>query len=592
MGLISIKTTSLWKQLRNTWSFLRFRKKPAVDQEDLDKRLIYDLSSRKIPSPRQIKHLNKFLNPREFLIVKICLLVVIINAAYLVFVLISKHIQYSPLPGGVYSEGVVAYPKNINPLYAVNRDVDSDISRLVYSSLFQYDNLGRLVNDLAGSVSISANNLDYSVKIKKNVKWHNGSKLTIEDVLFTFDLIKNPDFRSPLRLALTKVEAIKVDDSTIKFSLSEPYAPFLELLTFGIMPKSLWENTSPGAAVLSDLNLKPVGSGPFKFKSLVKNTSGDLKEYYLEASKDYYGRVPYISGINFKFFTDYPEAIKALNDNKIMGLNYLPFDFRKDLLAKDSLFFHELIQPRIVSLFFNNTKNKALADKEIRVALAKAINKDQIINDVFNNTYQVADGPILKQNFAYNDALTVYGYSALEAAAIISKKPLAAILTVVDTGSNMLVAEEIKDFWEKIGVKISLQVISAEEAANIIKDRNFEILLYGEFVGGDPDVYAFWHSSQIGSRGLNLANYNNPAVDKLLSEARALTDLDSRISRYKKFQEIITNDLPVIFLYSPAYPYIQSSKLQGFSGTMIVNPADRFSGVSDWYLKTKKKIIW
>ncbi len=592
MGLISTKTTSLWKQLRNTWSFLSFRKKPTLDQGDLDKRLIYNLSSRKIPSAHQMRHLNKFLNPREFLIVKICLLVVIINAVYLTFVFIGKHIQYLPLSGGIYSEGVVASPKNINPLYAVNRDVDSDISRLVYSSLFQYDNLGHLINDLADSVSISANNLDYSVRIKRNAKWHNGSKLTIEDVLFTFDLIKNPDFRSPLRLALAKVEATKLDDSTIKFSLSEPYAPFLELLTFGIMPKSLWENTSPGAAVLSDLNLKPVGSGPFKFKSLVKNTSGDLKEYYLETSHDYYGQVPYISGINFKFFADYPEAIKALNDNKIMGLNYLPFDFRKDLLAKDSLFFHELIQPRIVSLFFNNTKNKALADKEIRIALAKAINKDQIINDIFNNTYQVADGPLLKQSFAYNDALTVYGYSALEAAAIISKKPLAVVLTVVDAGSNMLVAEEIKDFWEKIGVKISLQVISAEEAANIIKDRNFEILLYGEFVGGDPDVYAFWHSSQIGARGLNLANYNNPAVDKLLSEARALTDLDSRISRYKKFQEIITNDLPVIFLYSPAYPYVQSAKLRGFSGTMIVNPADRFSGVSDWYLKTKKKIIW
>jgi peptide/nickel transport system substrate-binding protein len=586
------KIAAFGRRVRSTWSFFSRRRQVAFDQGELDKKLVYNLSTRKIPNASQIKHLNKFLNPKEFLIFKICLVVFLVNAIYLGIILIQKHIQYSPLSGGEYIEGVTGYPKNINPLYAVNRDVDSDISRLVYSSLVAYDKSGRLTNDLADSIVTSPNNLDYLIKVKKNVKWHNGSSLTVDDILFTFDLIKNPDFHSPLRSALANVTAVRVDDSTIKFSLSEPYAPFLELLTFGVLPKSLWENTSPSAAMLSELNLKPIGSGPFKFKSLVKSSGGDLKEYSLEVNNDYYGQRPYLSGINFKFFADYPEAIKALNDNKVMGLNYLPFDFRKDVLAKNSLAFHELVQPQIVSLFFNTAKNKSLADNGVRVALAEALDKSQLIDDIFASAYQVADGPILKQNFAYNPGLTVYDYSPDDSAAVLAKKPVSTVLTVVDTGSNLLVAEEVKSFWEKIGVQVSLQVVSAEEAANIIKDRNFEVLLYGEFVGGDPDVYAFWHSSQAGSRGLNLANYNNPAADKLLSEARAMNDLNGRVARYQKFQELITNDVPAIFLYSPTYTYVQSAKLQGFSGTVIINPADRFSSVSDWYLKTKKKIIW
>ena len=592
VDLTKIKIKSVWQRVKSSLPFFGFSAQTKAQQSDLDKKLVYSLSPRKIPNGDQMRHLKKFLNPREFLIVKICVLVVLINLVYLSAIFIKNHLQYSPVSGGEYIEGVVGYPQTINPLYAVNRDVDGDLSRLVYSSLFKYDENGKLVNDLVESYTINPDNTEYLVKIRDNVKWHNGGKLTADDILFTLSLIQDSDYHSPLRPALANVEAEKIDDLTIKFSLTEPYAPFPELLTFGILPKSLWENISPQSAVLSDLNLKPIGSGPFKFKSLVKNTDGDLKNYYLTANTDYYGKVPYLKTMNFKFFVDYVEAVKALNDNQITGLSYLPFDSRKDLLAKNSLQLHELTQSQIVSLFINTDKNKNLADKDTRVALAQALDKEQIINEIFAGVYQRADGPILPQSYAYNEAITKYDYNPAAASATIKSKPLAVVLTVIDSGSNVAVAEKIKGYWEAVGVKISLRVISGEQVSSIIKDRDFEVLLYGESVGGDPDVYAFWHSSQIGSKGLNLANYNNPAVDKLLVDARSTTNTDDRISKYKKFQEIITADLPVIFLYSPTYTYVQSQQLKGFSGTMIIEPADRFSDVSDWYLKTKKKLTW
>ena len=426
-------------------SFFRFSRKRKFSQLGVDQKLVYGLSPRKIPNSDQLKHLNKFLNPKEYLVIKICLLLILINVVYLGVGFFQKHLKYSPVSGGEYIEGVVGYPKTINPLYAVNRDVDSDLSSLIYSSLFKYNQDGVIVNDLAESVEIN-NNTEYIIKIKSNAKWHNGEKVTVDDILFTIDAIKNVDYRSPLRSSFNNVTAEKVDEQTIKISLSAPYSPFLEVLTFGILPKSLWENVTPSSAALSELNLKPIGSGPYKFKSLVKNKTGDLKEYNLVVNDDYYLQKPYITNIKFKFFVDYVEAIKSLNDNQIDGLGYLPFDDRKELLAKDSLSVNELIRPQIVSLFFNSTKDKALDNKAVRIALTQAIDKDQIIKDVFDGVYKKADGPIMANNFAFNDQIKKYDYNPTEATASIKNKLASTTLTVIDSGTNVAVAEKVKSY--------------------------------------------------------------------------------------------------------------------------------------------------
>lgn len=591
VNLLKTKIILIWKRARQVLPFFRIKKRTKFNQAEIDKKLVYNLSPRKIPNGGQLKHLKKFLNPKENLIIKICLLLIFVNLIYLGTTFLKKHLHYSPVVGGEYIEGVIGYPKTINPLYAVNRDIDSDLSRLIYSSLFRYDGAGNLVNDLADKVVIN-NDREYIITIKNNAKWHNGDKVTVDDVIFTLDAIKNSEYRSPLRASLSSVAAERVDDLTIKLSLSSAYAPFLEVLTFGILPKNIWENISPGSAALSELNLKPIGSGPYSFKSLIKNKEGDLKEYNLTVNGNYYSAQPYIKNIKFKFFINYAEAIKSLNDNQIDGLGYLPFIERKELLAEDSLSLNELVRPQIISLFFNSNKDKALADKVVRVSLAQALDKDQIIKDVFDGIYQRADGPILLNNFVYNDQIKKYNYLPSEASTNIKNKLASTTLTVVDSGNNVAVAQKIKSYWEQIGVLVELKVVPGERAADIIKNRNFEILLYGESVGGDPDVYAFWHSSQIGGKGLNLAGYNNPEVDKLLTEARSITNSEERKIKYQKFQEIISEDIPVIFLYSPTYTYVQSKKIKGFSGTMIIEPADRFASIFAWHLKTSKKLIW
>lgn len=558
--------------------------------EDLDKKLVYSLSDHKVPNHHQLKYLNKFLSFREFLIIKIAILFIIINVFYLGTVFVKKHLEYIPTNGGTYIEGIVAYPKTVNPIYSPSRDVDNDISRLVYSSLFSYNSNGVLTTDLADNFKIDKKGQEYTIQIKRGVEWHNGEKLTADDVVYTFNIIKDKKYNSPLRRNFEGVKIEKVDNRTVKFILTEPYAPFLELLTFGIIPKNIWENIDSSAILLSELNLKPIGSGPYKFKSLIKNKKGYLKEYHLVVNKDYYKKKPYIDNIVFKFYVSYPEAIKALNDNQINGLAYLPLNQRSNILAKNSLFFHDLEKDQIISIFFNSNKIKALQDKKVRKALSLAIDRKNISNELYFGTYKLVDGPILEDNFAYNN-IDGIDYNPEEARNILEEKNIEITLSIVDVNNNVALANQIKYYWDKAGVETKIHIINRDNIDNIIKEHNFEALIYGQTVGGDPDIYSFWHSSQI-SNGSDIALYDNKQVDDLLIKARTETDKKKRIEEYKQIQEKIVNDYPVVFLFSPSYTYLQSKKIKGFTGKILIKSADRFSNIADWYIKTKKKFVW
>lgn len=637
------------RQSANFWFFVKKSKllKNIFSRSEsarvrADKNLVYSLAPTKIPKRDQLKHLKKLLSPREKLILRISGTVLLLGLVYVGVQFYRQHLVLTPKFGGTYREGVVGLPQTINPLYSAARDVDADLVRLIYSSLFQYNQNGRLVPDLVESWKIEDGGKAYFITLRHDAEWHGGGEITAEDVAFTFSLIKDPAFRSPLRANFNGVELEKVDDYTCKFILSEPYADFFSLLTFGILPKNAWEATFPEAAALSELNLKPIGSGPYKFVSLIKNKNGELKEYYLEANTDYYGAKPYIEKIIFKFFPDYTELVRALNANEIEGASYVPDNLRKDVLAKHSLSFNNLRLPQINAIFFNQTKNKALANLKVRQALAYAIDRDHLFANILNNSAIRTDGPILAEDFIYNPdngrynldisraetLLDEAGFKkinitaslidsaerGMEVAAIVAYasstkmevlgdwrgvsvgkeyQPLVVKLTVPENG-RLEVAESIKKDWEKIGVRVILDKVAASSInSDLIISHNFEAFLYGQVVGLEPDVASFWHSSQINGQGFNLSAYNNSAVDLLLTEGRQIFDnIELRKEKYRKFQEIIGTELPTIFLYSPTYPYVQAKSVRGFAGTMINEPSDRLAGVSNWYLKTKKRLAW
>jgi peptide/nickel transport system substrate-binding protein len=278
VSFLKNKISNFFKKTKHSLDFfLFFKTSGRVNQIDIDKKLVYSLSPRKIPTTKQFKYLNKFLSPRENLILKICFLIVVINLVYLGIVFFKNNFKNTPVAGGTYIEAIVGYPKSINPLYASSRDVDNDLSRLIYSSLFTYNSFGQLEKDLVENFEVSEDGKEYLMSIKGGVKWHDGQDLTANDVFFTFNLIQDERFNSPLRLELVGVNIEIVDEKTVKFILPEAYFSFPNLLTFGIMPEHIWGGVNPESVTLNDFNLKPIGSGPYKFKSLMRNKMGDLK---------------------------------------------------------------------------------------------------------------------------------------------------------------------------------------------------------------------------------------------------------------------------------------------------------------------------
>ncbi|MCD4762127.1 peptide ABC transporter substrate-binding protein [bacterium] len=608
-------------------------------QKDLDKKLVYSLSKSRIPNLRQFKYLGKYLKARELWLLRISILVIIISLFIISARFYIAHLETVPVAGGTYVEGLIGAPKYINPLYASVSDVDNDISRLIYSSLFKRERNGELMNDLVLDFEVSDDNKVYTFKIRQDVLWHDGTSLTVDDIIFTFNAIKDNQYKSPLKPGFVGVSIERVDNERISFALSDPYAAFLELLTFGILPADLWSLIQPESASLAELNLKPVGSGLYKFDSLAKDKQGNVKEYKIAVNENYYGQKPFIE-LAFRFFPSFEEAIEALNNNTVDGLSYLPQDFKENVITPKTLNFHKLYLPQLTVLFFNSKENPALGDKAVRQALAHAIDRNQIINEVLDGGACIVDGPILPNSFVYNNEIKKYDYNILKAKelldntdwreVIITEEDIAKAeedlnsedeaiktnaeikirlgigswrkkddvyltvrLTTVERNENNDIIEAIKIFWEAIGVKTEIEIMPPSRIqAEVLKPRFYEVLFYGQVVGADPDPYAFWHSSQANEDGFNIANYNNKEVDKLLEDARLTSDRGERQKMYRQFQEILTEELPAFYVYSPVYTYIQSKSIKGFEVNNIFLPSDRFTNIADWYMETGKKLIW
>jgi peptide/nickel transport system substrate-binding protein len=662
MGLLKSKIYPLFSRVRNffadllsfiTGFFGKNKNRRLIDNADLDKKLVYSLSKSKIPNLNQLKYLGKVLNKKELRLINILTVVIIINLGWLCFNGAVKHLRVVPVFGGQYTEGLVGTPAHINPLYASLSDVDSDIAHLIYSSLFKYNGNGQLENDLAESYSVSADGKVYTIKLRNDAYWPDGSKVTSADVAFTFSDIVNSAYNSSLRYNFSGVRIEASDEQTVVFTLSNSYSPFLGLLTFGVMPQYVWGEVSPESALLAETNLKPVGSGPYEFKSLVKDKTGSIKSYTLTVNKDYYGKKPYIKEIVFKFYSSSAEALAGLNDNNVDGLSTIASADKDNLIARNSLNFYQINLPRIKAIFFNQSKNAALKDVKVRQALSYATPKQQIIDRADGGNAHIANGPILDNNYAYNPDIEKYDFDSARASSMLasagwkqliltaddisalnaksasstltaeentelalgpgtwlyteqssSKKSsgtktvsaksfLVINLSIIDDDENNQIAQVIKDSWEKIGVKTVINPISLREIQSVaVKPKDYEALLFSEQVGNDPDVYAFWHSTQATSGGLNLSNYKNEDADKDLEDGRLSADQNQRVADYRQFQSLVANDAPAVFLFSPYYTYVQNKKIKGFAVKSIAQPFDRFANIADWYIKTNEKLEW
>lgn len=604
--------SSWWKKIADYFSQQKKSLRKFQKQHHWDKQLVSVLNKSKFPTLRQWRYLSKVLNKKErqhlsflFFTVIIALIIFLVNGYFLLT-------TSGPQAGGEYIEGLIGSPRFINPILA-QTDADKDLSRLVFSGLLQYDNNRQLVPDLAEKYEISPDQLVYTFYLKKNVFWHDGDQFDANDVVFTVASIQDPEFNSPLARSFRGVMAEKIDDLTVKFTLKEPFAPFLGLLTFGILPEHLWYAIPPANATLTEINMAPIGTGAWKFDKFTKDKIGSVKSYTLIKNNDYYARQPYLDKIIFKFYGDFTSAVEALKSKEVQGIAYLPKEFSADLEKYKNLNYHNLDQSQYTALFLNQRNNQFLSADYIRQAIALAIDKKTILKDIFNNEGRVADSPSLP-GIGTNPDIKKYDYNPEMAAQLLEKNGwqmtstttldgltkqvrqkkgwyLELKLTTVDQVVNIKTAEIIKASLEQIGFNINLEVVDKSKILqDVIKTRNYESLLFSENLGTDPDPFPFWHSSQNEYPGLNLAIFTDKRVDKLLEDARRSNDWEERKNKYLEFQKIIAEELPAISLFNATYTYPQNKIIKGFNLNSIAVPSDRFSNLFEWFIKTKR--LW
>lgn len=523
----------------------------------------------------------------------------------------NQNSQRVPRYGGTYTEGLVGAPQHINPLLATVNEADTDLARVVYSGLLKFDENLNLVPDLAENLpEINPNGREYTVKLKSDLKWHDGTGINADDVIFTYQAVQNPELGSPLRRSWMRVEVAKIDDLTVKITTRESSAAFIANLTLGLLPRHVWENVPASSFALSKFNLEPIGSGPYAVTEIQRNRDGAVRSVTLAGVKDFYGDGPYIENLVFKFYETTDELINAYHSRQVSGLGYVPFDQNLFIQPKENLQQIYLPLAQYQAIFINRTKNPApLEDARVRLALAKSVDKQKIIDEVYVGQGSETYGPILPGYLGYHEQIPgadMNIYDAARAEALLEEagwiedpqtgfrkdklgRTLSLSLATNDFPPNVLTAQALKKAWEAVGVQINLSI---ETAANLdekyIKPRNYELLLYIENVGTDPDPYPFWHSSQLRDPGLNLSTFFNRTADRLLVEARANIAPADRAVRYRQFQEIFVGDVPAVFLNRSVYVYNLPKSVKGVNlGTTYV-PSERFANIADWYVETKR----
>ncbi len=520
--------------------------------------------------------------------------------------------------GGEITEGIVGTPRFVNPVLA-NSPADQDLVALVYSGLMRKNTDGTLVPDLALKYEVSKDGLAYTFTLKDKIYFHDGKPVTPDDILFTIDQVRDPIVKNSKKGNWDRVAVSKLDEKTVKFTLQQSYASFLENTTLPIMPAHLWKG-SP--IELNDLNIRPIGSGPYRVKGVGKRDTGLIDYYELIPFKKFNLGQPYLKKITLRFYPNENDQIKALLTGEVDQIGSITPANAK-VLEEKGYRLETTILPRVFGLFFNQSQNQIFTDKNVMTAIDLAIDKDSIITYVLSGFGTIANSPIPKSMANYGEPSkedqATREEKVKKAEEILEKsgwkknaegflqktttekkstkggkKNTVNLEFSISTGNAPELArsaELIKQNLEAIGIKVEVRTFEIGNLnQGVIRPRKYDTLLFGQIINHQSDLFAFWHSSQRKDPGLNVAMYANVRADKILEEAFIAQDETVRAKEYAEFENEIKKDMPAVFLYSPSFVYVVSKDIKGFYLNHIVAPAERFLDSYSWYVKTEN--VW
>lgn len=503
--------------------------------------------------------------------------------------------------GGTYKEGMLGQPLYANPVFSQTSEVDASLTQLVYSGILKYDKTGNLVNDLAEKYEISEDKKKYTIYLKQGVLWHDGEMLTADDIVFTVNVIKDPAYKSPLRQNWQGVEVKKIDEYSVEFLMEDqPYFRFLDSLTLGVLPKHVWENIAADRFLLTEYNLRPIGTGPFKFVDMQKDSNGNIITYNLKSFADYFGGKAFINNFSFVFYSDEESLISAYSKKEINGINGVSPEKISGIDLGKNTNVYEINVPRYFAVFLNKNKSVPLAEKEVRRALRFGTSSQAVINTVLHEKAKCIDGPFLNESSKCHEG----GYDIEKAKSILEESGwkvgddgvrsrndvrLRFNLLTIDWPELSNTAFELQNQWSALGAEVEVNVLSVSDLRqNYIRPREYDAILVGQAISFNPDPYSFWHSSQKKDPGFNFSMFENEEADEILLETRKEFNTEKRNEKYNRLEEIIDEESPAVFLYTPMYLYVLNKQIQGIDFENLNDVSHRFSDIEKWYIETKR----
>ena len=447
------------------------------------------------------------------------------------------------VPAREIREGVILQPKSFYPMKAENQ-VEKTISKLLFRGLFKYNTFGELENDLVSEYNISQDGLEYTFKLKDNQFWTNGLKITADDLLYT----------SYNSVSLRGISIDKVNDLTVRFRLQNKYAPFLSLMTQGIVSNNSLEK---------DNDLNPVGSTEFRVIS-VRRSGPLVKEIVL------YNSTYKIGKLTYRFYSSEDELFTAAKLGEIDLFLSSSFD------KIDNFNNYKIpVFSNSYGLFFNlaNTSSPSL---DLRQKLSKSID----YKEVTEKFGVPIEGPISRDN-TYTTKKINYNKYDKTIKEDLNKKVL-EVKTIKSDRNKELVALLDKYFKERLNIDLKPEYYNNEDfIEKVIKTKDFQTIFFGLETSRDPDRYINWHSSGI-APGFNFTSFKNPTADKALEDGRQELDPIKRVGDYSKFQDAFDTGLPAIFLFHPTVNYYISNRISGIGEKFTFDLSDRYDDFGNW----------
>ena len=511
----------------------------------------------------------------------------------------------SPISGGSYTEALVGAFMRLNPMLDHLNQPDRDINRLLFSSLVHFDASGLPVGDLARSWNVSEDGAVYTVNLRADAVWHDGTPLTANDVVYTISLLQSQSPLIPANLQefWNAVTVSAVSDTILEFSLPVAYAPFMDYLNFQVLPAHLLGNLGMDALVDHPFNLNPIGSGPFRFDS-IEIENGTITGINLVSYEYYFDGQPFIDEIRFRYYPDESTALDAYLEGEVDGLSRIHNADLSTVLNQTGLNLYSSRQPKLSIVFLNlrNANVPVLQNADFRKALMAGINRQEMIDEVLNGQGVFAQGPIMPGNWAFYPEQSEYRYDPDGARQILAAMGLSQVedgrflsdgapieleLLTPDDPEHIAMAEILRQNWQKVGVGVTVLPLAHDQVIARLENRDYQMALVDVDLSEtpDPDPYQFWAESQIDG-GQNYAQWSNATASSYLEQARQVPGVEVRRRLYRNFQVLFEEDLPSLPLFYPVYNYAVKDSIKDLMFGPVYNPADRFNNVREWYILT------